>query len=640
VKNINLHRQAPLLNTFKYMTELKLTDSYIIGRFRYFIDHPFPHSIGILWIRILDFRMVCHKFHLQETKVVKIRFKISVLVLSSLLILGIIMGVLATFQVNDLGRKSLETLNRKLREDFDTLAKSQVEQALSVVQMYYDQREVLGEEESRKLALQAIDAMRYGENGYIFIYDSQGITISLPDKSVVGTNRWDLQDANGDYIVRELIKAAKEGDGFSVYYYNKPGESTASPKRSFTGYFSPWDWIIGTGNYIDDIDALVLKEQVKIDGFIKRIIMILLMADISVIILAFIIARILGARISSPVEELVKDVEMIAGGDLTVDIFTASSDETKVLSEALSNMVQRLRKTVGGIMSTSLSIMNNAQEVAAASQQVATGASEQASSAEEISASMEELSANIQQNTENSRESNSIVSKAAGDADSSGTSVEETVNSMKFISSKIKIIEEIARNTNLLALNAAIEAARAGDAGKGFAVVASEVRKLAENSQNAANDITNVASESVKKADATLELMRSIVPSIKKSAEIAEEIFEGSHEQARGADQINQALLQMDKVIQSNAASSEEIASMADMLKEKSVSLSKLVSFFRIGDVEDQIRMEHTPEVKNRKNPESHGHPGLLKKTALLETGQRPAQVQDTDDDKDDFTEF
>ncbi|QEN08823.1 methyl-accepting chemotaxis protein [Oceanispirochaeta crateris] len=557
---------------------------------------------------------------------IKIKLKISILVLSSLLILGIVMGALAILEINKLGRNSIETLDRKLREDFDTLAKSQVEQALSVANMYYEQRGDFGEERARELARNAIDAMRYGDSGYIFVYDSTGLTISLPDDSIEGTNRWDLQDVDGGYIVRELIKAGMDGSGFSGYRYNRPGETVAAPKRSYTGYFKPWDWIIGTGNYVDDIDLLVDEERQKINSLIESTFLILIIVDIAVIIFAFILAWIMGSRIASPVESLSRDVEKIADGDLTVDIRVISNDETRLLSEALGNMVQRLRDTVVGITQSSGVIMQNALEVADASQRVAEGANEQASSAQEISASMEELSSNIQQNTDNSRESNLIVSKAAGDADTSGTAVEETVNSMKFISDKISIIEEIARNTNLLALNAAIEAARAGDAGRGFAVVASEVRKLAENSQNAANDITQVAAESVRKADDTLELMRSIVPSIKKSAEIAEEIFEGSNEQAKGADQINIALLQMDKVIQSNAASSDQIASMAETLKNKSVDLAKLVSFFHTGE------KPSTASIEQKK-----GSHGTSKKTALLEvTGPSDSQYLDSED----FTEF
>jgi methyl-accepting chemotaxis protein len=562
--------------------------------------------------------------------VIKIKFKISFLVLLSLLFLGIVMGGLAVFEIKKLGNSSINTLDRKLRDDFDTLAKSQIDQALSVAQMYYDKRDVLGEDQAREQARDALDAMRYGESGYVFIYNSKGITISEPDNTKEGTNRWDLQDADGAYLIRDLIKAGMDGTGYTTYRFNKPGETTASPKRSYTGYFEPWDWLVGTGNYIDDIDTLIEAERLMINALIGRTIMILLLVDVVMIVLAFFIAWIMGGRITAPVESLARDVGKIAEGDLTVDILVTSRDETGILAEALKNMVQRLLAIVSGITGASSAIMQNSQEVADASQQVASGANEQASSAEEISASMEELASNIQQNTDNSRESNSIVSQAAVDAASSGTAVEDTVNSLKIISNKISIIEEIARSTNLLALNAAIEAARAGDAGRGFAVVASEVRKLAESSQVAAIDITQVAAESVRKADETLELMRSIVPAIKKSAEIAEEIFEGSNEQAKGADQINLALLQMDQVIQSNAASSEEIASMSETLKDKSLDLSKLISFFHTGVKTAEMQPGSTV-MQNRESPD-----GPLLKTGLLEVSGKP----DPQDNYSDFTEF
>lgn len=512
----------------------------------------------------------------------KIKYKILLLVVTSLFILGAVMGALAVYQITKLGNDSVEVLDKTLRHDFDLLAKSQIENAMSVATFYYEHRVELGEDNAREQARDIIDAMRYGETGYIFIYNSKGITLALPDNSKEGDNRWDLQDANGAYIVRDLVQAGKDGSGFTDYWYNKPGETEASPKRSYTAFFEPWDWLLGTGSYVDDIDLMIFEEEEKINRAINQIMMIVILVDVALLLLFSFISWFLGGRISHPVEELARDVEKIAGGDLTVDIQVKTRDETMVLSIALQGMILRLRDTVSGIIDASLAINESALDVSASSQQVATGASEQASSAEEISASMEELSANIQQNTENSRTSNSIISQVAGDADSSGTAVEETVNSMKFISEKINIIEEIARNTNMLALNAAIEAARAGESGKGFAVVAAEVRKLAENSQNAANDITQVSMESVKKADKTLDLMRSIVPSIKKSAEIAEEIFEGSNEQAKGAEQINQALLQMDDVIQSNASSSEEIASMANDLKQKADVLASLVNFFII----------------------------------------------------------
>ena len=427
-------------------------------------------------------------------------------------------------------------------------------------------------------------AIEYGENGYIFAYNSNGDTIVLLGNEAEGTNRWDLQDAYGTYLIQDIVNAGKDGTGFTTYYYPKPGETEPSPKRAYNGYFAPWDWVVGTGNYIDDIDALIQEEQVILDRRIFSTVLFIVGLDIFMVLLALVLSWFLGKRISRPVEYLAGEARKIAEGDLTVQLSVTSRDETGDLAAAFSDMIERLRSIVQGIVLAADQIKQNANDVASASQQVASGASEQASSAEEISASMEELSANIQQNTDNSRQSNSIVSKAATDAITGGKAVENTVDSMKTISDKIGIIEEIARNTNLLALNAAIEAARAGEAGKGFAVVASEVRKLAENNQIAANDITLISGESMKKADETRELMRNMVPAIQKSAEIAEEIMEGSNEQAKGAEQINSALLQMDQVIQGNASSSEQIAAMSEELKNKSDELDRLVSFFHIGN--------------------------------------------------------
>ncbi len=573
---------------------------------------------------------------------VKMKFKISFLVLGSLLLLGAVMGVLSAIELRRLGSENLATLDRTLREDFDVLSRYEVEMAVSVAQSYYDRRGELGEEQARKMARDIIDEMRYGEDGYIFIYDSTGLTISMPDNSIEGTNRWDLQDKQGNYLIRDLIKAAKEGSHYTTYYYNKVGETEVSPKRAYTAFFEPWDWFLGTGNYIDDIDKLVAEQQKGIDAIVRRTLFLVLLVDLVVVLAAFALAWLMGSRLARPVELLARDVASIAGGDLTVDISIESNDETGLLSDAIANMVKQLRGIVSGISGTALLINRHAQEVADVSQQVASGANEQAASAEEISASMEELSSNIQQNTDNARESNSIVSRAADGTESSGSSVEEVVGSMKFISEKISIIEDIARNTNLLALNAAIEAARAGEAGKGFAVVASEVRKLAENSQAAANDITQVSSQSVKKADDTLDQMREILPLVKKSADIAEEIFAGSNEQARGAEQINTALIQMDEVIQANAASSEEIASMADQLKSQSAELTRMVGYFHTGEsgIDISVPVADGPVAKTQTQiaaaPASGGDDprGVPAPERVLQGPSEGAE------DDEDFTEF
>lgn len=512
----------------------------------------------------------------------KIHFRIIGLVLISLTALGISMSLISIMELRSLGNENIRTLDEKLREDFDRMSSSQVESAVSIIQYFYDLKDTLGEDTAKEMARQAIISMRYGKDGYIFIYNSDGVTIAKLGDKDEGVNRWDVQDAKGNYLIRNIVDAAKEGTGFTTYWNNRPGESEPSPKRSYNQYFSPWDWIVGTGNYIDDIDAIIYQEQEYINKIVNNTTLIIILSDLAIMVIAMIFSWFIGKRISKPVEHLAREARKIAEGDLTVDIAVMSKDETGELALAFKEMISKLNMVINGIIETAVTIESNSREVSASSQQVATGASEQASSAEEISASMEELSANIQQNTENSRQSNKIVSQAASDAEIGGKAVVETVSSMNFISEKINVIEEIARSTNLLALNAAIEAARAGEAGKGFAVVASEIRKLAETSQSAAKDITEVSKESVEKAEETRTLIQEIIPVIKKSADIAEEIMEGSNEQAKGAEQINSALLQMDEVIQSNASASEEIAGMAAVLSDKSEELTKIVSFFKI----------------------------------------------------------
>jgi methyl-accepting chemotaxis protein len=186
------------------------------------------------------------------------------------------------------------------------------------------------------------------------------------------------------------------------------------------------------------------------------------------------------------------------------------------------------------------------------------------------------------QTSENARQTENIAQKAAADATESGQAVTEAVSAMKQIAAKISIIEEIARQTNLLALNAAIEAARAGEHGKGFAVVASEVRKLAERSQTAAGEISQLSSNTVVVAERAGRMLAKLVPDIQKTSELVQEINAAGAEQNTGAEQINKALQQLDQVIQQNASASEEMASTSQELSSQAEQLQAAISFFRV----------------------------------------------------------
>ncbi|MBB3395163.1 methyl-accepting chemotaxis protein [Rhizobium sp. BK060] len=270
----------------------------------------------------------------------------------------------------------------------------------------------------------------------------------------------------------------------------------------------------------------------------------------------------------------------IANGDLTVSPKPLSDKDT--LGIALEQMVERLRGVVADAISAAENVSAGSQELSASSEQVSQGATEQAASAEEASAAMEEMAANIKQNADNAAQTEKIARQSAKDAEASGDAVSRAVNAMRTIAEKIGIVQEIARQTDLLALNAAVEAARAGEHGKGFAVVASEVRKLAERSQSAAAEISAMSSDTVKAASDAGDMLGSLVPDIRKTAELVSEISAACREQDVGASQINEAIQQLDKVTQQNAGASEQMSATSEELASQAEELQTSIAFFKV----------------------------------------------------------
>jgi len=282
------------------------------------------------------------------------------------------------------------------------------------------------------------------------------------------------------------------------------------------------------------------------------------------------------------IKEAAVAAEKVAAGDLTVRIKVKS--ESDLLGTSLDAMVKNLTGIVNQVKSAADNVASGSQELSSSSEELSQGASEQSAAAEEASSSMEQMSSNIRQNADNAMQTEKIAVVSAADAREGGKAVAETVVAMKQIAGKISIIEEISRQTNMLALNAAIEAARAGEHGKGFAVVASEVRKLAERSQTAANEIAELSVSSVYVAEKAGEMLSKMVPDIQRTAELVQEISAASREQDTGAEQINKAIQQLDQVIQQNAAACEEIASTSEELAAQAEQLQASIAYFRTGE--------------------------------------------------------
>lgn len=324
----------------------------------------------------------------------------------------------------------------------------------------------------------------------------------------------------------------------------------------------------------------------------------------SIITVIIIILNILLTRkiIFRPLSLLIKVIENFSKGNLHTKFRINQKDEIGQLASAVEEMQEQISNIVNEITVSAEAITNASKEISYSSQQLASGASEQAASIEEVSSSMEEMVSNIEQNSNNAQETGKIADASSEKIADVNSSVLNTAKAMKSIVEKIAVVSEIAEKTDLLAINAAVEAARAGEYGKGFSVVASEVRKLAEHSQEAANLIDELSKSSVDIAENSGNLLENVIPKVKKTSILVQEISMASIEQRNGAQMVNKAILQLNDIAQQNAASAEELASNSEVFTDQAENLKKYISFFRLKPVEAADEISAVREEITRLN--------------------------------------
>ena len=458
-------------------------------------------------------------------KNMKVRTKLN-LILVLVILLVALGSVVSVKNMEDVKDKALETMDASSRQSYDDSIKEQVGVVISLLTEINEEYKAgtYTLDEAKQIAAEEVRQMRYGEAGYFWIDQSDGTNVVLLGSDTEGTNRMDTKDAKGYQMVKEIIRVAVEdGGGYTDYVFPKEGETKPSPKRSYSEYFEPFDWVVGTGNYTDYIDTAIAKQDKVFSSYAMQKAIALIAVCIVMLAVVAVLVFMIAQDITKSLKKVVAEIEVIAGGNFArkmqtnmmkrKDDFGQLAGTLETMRESVCGLLAQVKKEAANIdnvvesMDTNISNLNGEiEDVSATTEQLAASTEETAASAEQIDGAAKEIAVRAQ---DGATEAEEIHKRAAQTKETTvenrrkiQTMLEEIRGRLEQALKEAKVVEQIGvladsilaitGQTNLLALNASIEAARAGEAGKGFAVVAEEIRVLAEQSKDAVANIQAV----------------------------------------------------------------------------------------------------------------------------------------------------
>jgi methyl-accepting chemotaxis protein len=504
-----------------------------------------------------------------------------------LVIAIVVIGLIALTVMSAIDSRSLQMQAR------ERALSDQVATATSLLQNYHERAEKgeFSDAEAQRQALAALSSLRWNNGtGYVYVFDS-GLIMRMhpimPQRD--GKSIHDDTDVTGKYFYRDMLAADQhDGHGLTRYMWTMPGSTGNKAKMTYSSWYKPWDLHVAAGAYFVDIDAQF--RQMLLGSLLRAALVGLL-----VILVVWESMRSIRKSIGGEPKVALAMASRIADGDLCGDALQVAPGS---LLDALSRMRGKLTDIVGEVQRGAQTVSSAAQQIAHGNDDLSQRTQEQASSLEETAASMEEMTSTVKQSADNAGHASQLAAAMRGQAEQGGEVASQASAAMQAIKQAsaqiadiVSLIDEIAFQTNLLALNAAVEAAHAGEQGHGFAVVAAEVRNLAQRSARAAKEIKTLINDSVDKVqagsqlvDASGQALAGIIGSVKKVADIVNEIAAASQEQSTGIEQVNRAVTQMDEVTQQNAALVDEAAAAARAMQEQAGMLQAQMAYFRVQD--------------------------------------------------------